>query len=141
MKKLLGALALLSPTTSWVQTWMPMKEINQIHGRDIYQCHKFDNINQIFSYTNDKNIEQLRYHMELDAAEEARKRLLGGLDFGHDLWGIQRVTKHKWDKGGKRIMIQVDFKNNGERNKWIDMNSLVIQDPTPILNSINKGHL
>ena len=38
-------------------------------------------------------------------------------------------------------MAQVDFKNNGERNKWIDMNSLVIQDPTPILNYINKGHL
>ena len=79
--------------------------------------------------------------MKLDAAEEARKRLLGSLDFDHDLWGVERVTKHKWDKGGKRIMIQVDFKNNGERNKWIDINSLVIQDPTPLLNYTNKGHL
>ena len=94
-----------------------MREINQIHGRDICQCHKFDNINQVFNYTNDKNIEQLRYHMGMDAAEEARKCLLGSLDFDHDLWGVQRVTKHKRDKGGKRIMIQVDFRNNGERNK------------------------
>ena len=79
--------------------------------------------------------------MEMDAAEEARKRLLGGLDFDHDLLGVQRVTKHKRNKGSKRIMIQGDFRNNGERNKWIDMNSLVIQDPTPILNYIHKGHL
>ena len=54
MKKLLGALALSSSTISWVQTWMPMKEINQIYGRDICKCHKFDNINQVFSYTNEK---------------------------------------------------------------------------------------
>ena len=77
----------------------------------------------------------------MDAAEEARKHLLGGLDFDHDLWGVQKVSRHRRDKGSKRVMIQVDFKNNGERNKWIDMNSLVIQDPIPILNYIHKNHL
>ena len=38
-------------------------------------------------------------------------------------------------------MIQDDFKNNGERNKWIDMNSLVIQDLIPIISYIHKNHL
>ena len=41
----------------------------------------------------------------------------------------------------QECIIQVDFQNNGERNKWIDMNSLVIQAPTPILEYINKRHL
>ena len=120
---------------------MPMKESNQIHGQDIYQCNKFDEIKQLFKYNNDKYVEQLRYHLEMDAAEETRKHLLGGLDFDHDLWGVQKVSRHRRDKGSKRVMIQVDFKNNGERNKWIDMNSLVIQDPIPILNYIHKNHL
>ena len=118
-----------------------MEELNQIHGHDIYKCNKYDDIDKVFNYTNNKYIEQLRYHLEMDAAEEARKRLLGGLDFDHDLWGVQKVNRHKRDKGSKRMMIQVDFKNNGESNKWIDMNSLVIQDPIPIISYIHKNHL
>ena len=39
VKKLLSALALLSPTIGWISTWNPMKESNQLHGHDIYKCN------------------------------------------------------------------------------------------------------
>ena len=79
--------------------------------------------------------------MELDSQEKQRKILINNFDMDDDLWDVNKIFRHKVDKVTGMVQLYVNFKNGTNEMSWIDMNSLVIQDPIPILVYINKHHL
>ena len=62
-------------------------------------------------------------------------------DLENNLWDANKVFRRKVNMQTGRVQLYVSFQNGTNETSWIDLNSLVIQDPVPILAYINTHHL
>lgn len=79
----------------------------------------------------------------MEMTERERRSLLSTLDLDDSLWDVQHVLGHRVNRSSKckSIEVRVMFKNPIQEVRWIDMNSLTVQDPEPVLKYIQKHHL
>ena len=54
-----------------------------------------------------------------------------GSDFDKSLWDVKRVLRHREEH--KKVKLYVEFKDPKKSKQWVNMFSLELQDPIPIL--------
>ncbi|MEM7375824.1 MAG: hypothetical protein AAF587_44960, partial [Bacteroidota bacterium] len=87
--------------------------------------------------------DQLRYLHALDKAESSGDEVQHAgndiMEGNTDIWNIGEVIDHRV-KGG-RHEVKCKFKGQPRSTSWLDMYSLALQDPIPILKYAKRKHL
>ena len=92
----------------------------------------------------EKDWQQLRYLHALDQeiennADPIESILNRTLDIEDKAWDIYRVMAHRLHKGMPEDRCQ--WSNLNEPASWVNMNSVILQDPIPVLHYAKKNRL